>query len=341
MDTFVDSAWYWFRFLSPHLESGPIDRDVVARWTPVDHYTGGAEHTVLHLLYFRFFTKAMADLGLIDHREPTLKLNHQGEILGRDGYGMSKSRGNAEDPDDYVATHGADAVRLFLMFIGPWDQGGSWNPRGIGGVSRFLNRVWAVTLDPKGAEHGDPTAGQLPAGESAVQAEEAIRRAAHRTLRTVTAEYEGGRFNTMVAHLMELTNVLTRYRGTPVAGGDAWFEAVRFLVLMLAPAAPHIAEELWQRRRAAGGDAAVNLLVDSVHVERWPAFDPELATEETVELPIQVNGKLRDRVSVPVGLSEHAIEEIVLAREKVVAILAGRPPRRVVHVPGRLVNLVV
>jgi leucyl-tRNA synthetase len=198
-----------------------------------------------------------------------------------------------------------------------------------------------VTLDPKGVEHGDPSAGRLPAGESATQAEEAIRRAAHRTLRLVTAEYQSFRFNTMVAHLMELTNVLMRYRGTPVAGGEAWYEAVRFLVLMLAPAAPHIAEELWQRRRAAGGDAAADLAVDSVHLERWPAFDQRLASEETIELPIQVNGKLRDRVVVPVGLSHDAVQEIVLGRQKVVAALGGRSPKRVVHVPGRLVNLVV
>ena len=341
MDTFVDSSWYWFRFLSPHLDSAPIDKAIVARWTPVDHYTGGAEHTVLHLLYFRFFTKAMADLGLIDHREPTLRLSHQGEILGADGAGMSKSRGNIEDPDEYVGRYGADAVRLFLMFIGPWDQGGAWNPRGIGGVSRFLHRVWSVTLDPQGVERGDPQAGRLAAGESVEQAEEAIRRAAHRTLRTVTAEYETFRFNVMVAHLMELTNVLMHYRGTPVAGGEAWYEAIRFLIVMLAPAAPHIAEELWQRRLAGAGVTGAWTMARSVHREHWPAHDPALAAEETVELPIQVNGKLRDRVVVPVGLSQTEIEEIVLAREKVVEALGGGTPRRVVHVPGRLVNLVV
>jgi leucyl-tRNA synthetase len=341
MDTFVDSAWYWFRFLSPHLDTAPIDKQVVARWTPIDHYTGGTEHTVLHLLYFRFFTKVMNDLGLIAHREPTLRMSHQGEILGADGVGMSKSRGNIENPDDYVSKYGADAVRLFLMFAGPWDQGGAWNPRGIGGVSRFLHRVWTVTLDPHGVERGDPQSGRLGANESVGQAEETIRQAAHRTLRDVTGQYETFRFNVMVAHLMELTNVLMRYRGTPVAGGEAWDEAVRFILLMLAPAAPHVSEELWQRRLAAAGVAGAGSTEQSIHLEAWPAYDPAHAAEETTELPIQVNGKLRDRVVVPVGLSQTEIEEIVLAREKVQSALGGKTPQRVVHVPGRLVNLVV
>jgi leucyl-tRNA synthetase len=342
MDTFVDSSWYWFRFLSPHLDSAPIDKEVVARWTPIDHYTGGAEHTVLHLLYFRFFTKVMADLGLIGYREPTLRLNHQGQILaGPTGERMSKSRGNVEAPDAIVQRDGADALRLFLMFLGPWDQGGAWDSRGIGGVSRFLHRVWAITLDPQGVERGDPQAGRLPAGESAERAEATIRRAAHRTLRTVTAEYEATRFNVMVAHLMELTNLLMRYRGTAAAGKEAWDEAVRFLLLMLAPAAPHVSEELWQRRLAAAGVAGAGSTERSIHLEVWPAYDPAHAAEETIELPIQVNGKLRDRVVVPVGLSQTEIEEIVLARAKVLVALGGKTPTRVIHVPGRLVNLVV
>jgi leucyl-tRNA synthetase len=342
LDTFVDSAWYWFRYLSPHLQTAPIDRDLVARWTPVDLYTGGTEHTVLHLLYFRFFTKAMFDLGLIDYREPTLRLRHQGQILaGTTGERMSKSRGNVQAPDELVRRAGADALRLFLMFLGPWEEGAAWDARGLGGVSRFLHRVWTVVTEPHGVERGDPDAGRFPAGVSEAQAEQAIRRAAHRTLRTVTAEYEAFRFNVMVAHLMEFTNLLMRYRGTPAAGGEAWYEAVRFLILMLAPSAPHISEELWQRRLAAGGVAGAGSVAHSVHLERWPTFDPLLAAEQTVEIPIQINGKLRDRVAVPVGLSQGQIEEIVLRREKVVAALAGRAPQRVVHVPGRLVNLVV
>ena len=233
MDTFMDSSWYWFRYLSPHKDDGPIDTAMVARWTPVDQYTGGAEHAVMHLLYAREITKMMRDVGLVEQGEPFLRLFNQGQILGADGERMSKSRGNVQDPDDLVARYGADTIRLFLMFMGPWDQGGPWSSTGIGGVHRFLNRVWTLALDPAGLEGGDPDSGKLPAGEDAAAAERSIRMAAHRTLRVVADEYEGFRFNTMVAHLMELANTplpLPRHRsrrrprlgrGDPAAPPDA------------------------------------------------------------------------------------------------------------------------
>ena len=248
MDTFIDSSWYWFRYLSPHNAEGPVDVDLVKDWTPVDQYTGGAEHAVMHLLYSRFFTKAMRDLGLVHEREPFYRLFNQGQILGADGERMSKSRGNVEDPDALVARYGADAVRLYLMFMGPWDQGGPWSAGGISGPAKFLNRVWAIATDPHGREPGDQTGGALPAGEEEHDARDRMRAAAHRTLRDVTEDYEGFRWNTMVAKLMELSNLLGRYRGTSVAGLPEWDEAVRLLLLMLAPAAPHITEELWSRR---------------------------------------------------------------------------------------------
>src|SRR5262245_1620470 len=187
----------------------------------------------------------MRDIGMVDQDEPFLRLFNQGQILGADGERMSKSRGNVQDPDELVSRYGADSVRLFLMFMGPWDQGGPWSPTGIGGVHRFLNRVWTVVLDPHGQEPGDPDAGKLPAGETEDDAIRALRGEAHRTLRDVTADYEAFRFNTMIAKLMELTNTLFRYRGTSVAGETAWDEAVGLLLLMLAPAAPHLTEELW------------------------------------------------------------------------------------------------
>ncbi len=336
MDTFVDSSWYWWRYLSPHNADGPIDRDAEAVWCPVDQYTGGAEHAVMHLLYSRFFAKALADLGLVHEREPFRRLFNQGQILGADGERMSKSRGNVQDPDELVQRNGADTVRLFLMFMGPWDQGGPWSSTGIGGVSRFLNRVWTVVLDPSGTEAGDPDAGRLPPGESAADAERALLVAAHRTLKVVTGEFEGYRFNTMVAHLMELTNVLMRYRGTEAAGGPAWNRAVDLLLHMLAPSAPHISEELWARLLESRGEPW-----HSIHVEPWPAWDEDLVAEELVELPVQVNGKLRDRIQVPPGLSPAEIERIVLEREKIRAILGDRRPDRVIQVAGRLVNVVV
>jgi leucyl-tRNA synthetase len=337
MDTFIDSSWYWYRYLSPHKADEPIDADMAEGWTPVEQYTGGAEHAVMHLLYAREFTKMMRDLGLVQQNEPWRRVFNQGQILGMDGERMSKSRGNVQDPDELVQRYGADTVRLFLMFMGPWDQGGPWSSSGIGGVRRFLNRAWTIVLDAEGLEAGDPEAGRLPVGQDLAAAEGAIRAAAHRTLRDVTEDYEGFRFNTMVAKLMELSNLLFRYRGTPAAGGAAWDEAVRLLLLMLAPAAPHITEELWSRRLAAAGREW-----SSIHAERWPEVDAAAVVEATREVPVQVNGKLRDRVTVPAGIDDAELERRVLAAPKVIAALAGRTPDRVVVAGGgRLVNLVV
>ena len=346
MDTFVDSSWYWYRYLSPHEPGGPIDREMVDMWTPVDQYTGGSEHAVMHLLYARFFTKAMRDIGLIRQDEPFRRLFNQGQILGADGERMSKSRGNVQDPDELVARYGADTVRLFLMFMGPWDQGGPWSPSGIGGVHRFLNRVWTVALDPHGTDGGSrPSDGEASRAENTEAADgasdaagsEVVRRAAHKTLKVVTAEYEAFKFNTMVAHLIELTNTLMRYRGTPVAATPQWDEAIRLLLLMLTPAAPHVTEELWSRRLTAAGAAWT-----SIHQERWPDVDEAAATDETREVPVQVNGKLRDRVRVPAGIEQAELERLVLSRDKVTAALAGRAPDKVIHAGGgRLVNIVV
>jgi leucyl-tRNA synthetase len=336
MDTFVDSSWYWFRYLSPEKGDWPIDRALVDAWTPVVQYTGGAEHAVMHLMYSRFWTKAMRDVGLVAQDEPFKRLFNQGQILGADGERMSKSRGNVQDPDDLVARYGADTIRLFLMFMGPWDQGGPWSPTGIGGVHRFLNRVWTLTLDPHGIEGGDPDSGRLSPGEDASAAERSIRMAAHRTLRIVTEEYDGFRFNTMVAHLMELANALFRYRGSEVAGGAAWDEAIRLLLLMLAPAAPHIADELWSRRATAAGQAW-----GSIHLESWPSVDASAIADETREVPIQINGKVRDRVVVAAGIDQAELERLVLERPRIVELLAGRTPDRIIHAGGRLVNLVV
>ena len=337
MDTFIDSAWYWFRYLSPHDTEGPVDRAMADAWTPVAQYTGGAEHAVMHLLYSRFFTKAMRDVGLIGGDEPFLRLFNQGQILGADGERMSKSRGNVQDPDELVRRYGADAVRLFLMFMGPWDQGGPWSPTGIGGVHRFLNRVWTLAIDPNGREHGDPDAGKLPPGETEEDARIAIRGAAHRTLRDVTADYETFRFNTMVAKLMELSNTLFRYRGTPIAGDAAWEEAVRLLLLMLAPAAPHITEEIWSRQAAAVGRPWT-----SIHTESWPEVDVRATTVSVREVPVQVNGKLRDKVTVAADATAAEVEAAVLASPKIAALLDGRTPDRIIAAGGgKLVNIVL
>jgi leucyl-tRNA synthetase len=220
--------------------------------------------------------------------------------------------------------------------MGPWDQGGPWSSTGIGGVARFLNRVWTLALDPHGREPGDPNAGRLPEAEAEADADRAIRGEAHRTLRDVTADYEGFHFNTMVAKLMELSNTLFRYRGTPVAGDAAWDEAIRLLLLMLAPAAPHLAEELWSRRQVAAGDPW-----SSIHTETWPTVDEAATAVSVREVPVQVNGKLRDKVVVAADADQATIEREALASPRIVALLAGRQPDRIIHAGGKLVNIVL
>ena len=340
MDTFVDSSWYWYRYLSPQFTGGPVDKSLVDAWCPVDQYTGGAEHAVMHLLYSRFFTKALRDLGLISESEPFTRLFNQGQILGSDGERMSKSRGNVEDPDALVAKHGADAVRLFLMFMGPWDQGGPWSGSGISGIVRFLGRVWTLALDPHGKEPGDPNAGTLPNGEDQAAAELSIRRAAHKAIAGVEADIEAFRFNTAVAKLMEFANALFPYRGSPVAGGAAWNEALDYLLAALSPMAPHLAEEMHSRLQAERGIAVSDPKWRSIHQASWPTVDAALLTNSTRELPIQVNGKLRDKLTIAATATEAEIEALALASDKVKIALEGRPVKKVIHAGGRLINIV-
>jgi len=340
MDTFVDSSWYWYRYLAPKNELGPIDRALVDAWCPVDQYTGGAEHAVMHLLYSRFFTKALRDLGLIGESEPFTRLFNQGQIFGADGERMSKSRGNVQDPDELVSRHGADAVRLFLMFMGPWDQGGAWSSSGISGMVRFLGRVWTLALDPHGREPGNPNSGALPDGQDPTAAEAAIRRAAHRAISGIGTDIEAFRFNTAVAKLMEFANSLFPYRGSPAAGGAAWNEAIHYLLAGLAPMAPHLADEMHSRVQAVAGIGTSDPRWRSIHAVPWPEVDPTALVESSRELPIQVNGKLRDKLTVSASATESEIEALALASPKVRTALEGRAPKKVIHAGGRLVNIV-
>jgi leucyl-tRNA synthetase len=326
MDTFVDSSWYFLRYCSPHDDTAPWNREKVDAWMPIALYTGGAEHAVMHLLYFRFFTKAMRDLGLLGIDEPTLVLRNQGQILGADHNRMSKSRGNVQAPDDLVARYGADTVRAFLMFIGPWDQGGPWSPTGIDGIHRWLGRVWGAAL--ASAADGRPRADEVLG--TAEELTRALRRAAHGTIDAVTEDIEALHFNTAISKLMELTNAIVRARESGLRGSDAYDEAVDILLKLLAPIAPHVAEELWERR---GGHF-------SIHGQAWPVADPALVFAETIELPVQVDGKLRDRLVVTPDTPPEEIERMALASEHVQRYLAGRAPARVVQIPGRLVNVV-
>jgi leucyl-tRNA synthetase len=327
MDTFVDSSWYQYRYLSPHDSQHPFDPEQGRIWLPVDQYTGGPEHAVMHLLYTRFWTKVMRDMGLVEFDEPMLRLYHQGIILGADGKRISKSRGNAVLPDAMVAEHGADAVRLFLMFIGPWDQGGPWNPQGFEGIPRFLNRVWGIVAE----DESQPPAASGPEPAPPRAAEQALRQAGHRTLKKVTEDLDRFAFNTAIAALMEYVNVLSKARGTGVAGTPAWDEARRLLTLMLAPLAPHIAEEMWERL----GEPY------SVHQQPWPEWDPELAAVATVEMVVQVNGKVRDHLTLPAGTATTEAERLALASPRVQAAMDGKSVRKVIVVPDRLVNVVI
>ena len=315
MDTFVDSSWYWYRYLSPHYEEGPWDPEKGEEWLPVDIYTGGIEHAILHLLYARFWTKAMRDLGLVSFDEPFSQLYNQGIILGEDAEKMSKSRGNVVNPQDIVDRYGSDALRDFLMFIGPWDQGGPWDGRGIEGVSRFLRRALSLVGDgdPSGAE-ADPS--HLP-------------RRTNRTIKKVTDDLAAFRFNTAIASLMEHTNYLLAIKGE--VGEEEWADALRAFVLLLAPFAPHHAEEMWD----ALGEPY------SVHEQPWPSWDEALIQAQEITLVVQVNGKLRDRIEVPADITEEAAKELALSSERVRPHVEGRELRKSVYVPGRLVNLVV
>ncbi len=323
MDTFVDSSWYQYRYLSPDYDEGPWDPEEGAYWLPVDQYTGGIEHATMHLLYTRFFTKVLRDLGLVDFDEPMLRLYNQGTVLGEDGEKMSKSRGNVVAPDDLVEQYGADTVRAYLMFFARWDQGGPWDSQGIKGPRRFLEDVWRLVLEPM-----DPAQAEATPTEEQVRV---LRRKTHQTIKRCTEDMEAFAFNTYVAALMEFRNVLQEAKRTPVAGSEAWEEAIETLLLLMAPITPHIAEELWVRTGRPY----------SIHQQRWPTWDEAIAAEETFTLVIQVNGKVRDRVEVPVGISEEKAREIALASEAVRRRLNGREPKRVIYVPGRLVNVVV
>ncbi|MBA2781898.1 MAG: leucine--tRNA ligase [Rubrobacteraceae bacterium] len=312
MDTFMDSSWYWYRYLSPHYDRGPFDPERGEKWLPVDQYTGGIEHAILHLLYARFFTKVMRDLGLVDFDEPMTRLRNQGNILGPDGQKMSKSRGNVVNPQEYVDRFGSDALRCFLMFIGPWNEGGPWDGKGIEGVSRWLRR--ALSLVTGGVSSGgeaDPS--ELP-------------RRTNRLVKKITDDLGAFRFNTAIAALMEHTNYLLAVRGR-----EEWHEALRTFVTVLSPFAPHHAEEMWA---AMGEDY-------SVHEQAWPGYEEALIQASEITLIVQVNGKLRDRIEAPADISEETAKELALSSARVRPHLEGKELRKSIYVPGRLVNLVV
>ena len=316
MDSFVCSSWYYLRYVSPHYSEGPFDPEKAKMWLPVDFYTGGAEHAVMHLLYVRFFTKFIRDLGLIDFGEPFRKLFNQGIIL-KDHTKMSKSRGNVVNPDDYVATLGADTVRTYLMFIGPWDQGGDWDDSGISGTHRWLNRVWTLATEAYTSLASD--------------GDDELKRMMHQTIKKVTEDIERVHFNTMIAALMEYTNYLGKVRETRNVGNGVWQEAVKNLLLLIAPATPHLAEELWSLQGYGY----------SVHNQSWPVWDEAYVTRDEFTLVVQVNGKVREKITAPLSITEEEAVGLAKTQEKVKSHLDGKQVVKVIYVPGKLVNIVV
>lgn len=426
MDTFMCSSWYQYRYLSPHYDEGPFDPQEAAYWLPVDQYTGGIEHATMHLMYTRFFTKAMRDCGIFEPTkkaaraigrdtthlfdEPMIALFNQGMILGepRDGdlivatgefegsklnashvrvvksldgvdgsqpgtvvgevlsrkelvlnvqtpdgrsvvvdtdenttfdvpgigpdatieairyrldvEKMSKSKGNVVAPDELVATYGADAVRAYLMFAFRWEQGGPWDSKGMQGVVRWLNDVWTLALEGVSGNQPDPAA------------ERALRRKVHQTIKAVGDGLESFGFNTAVAALMALRNTLEDVQRQDNVSREAWDDAIRHMLLLMAPFTPFISEELWQR---IGGEG-------SVHMQPWPEYDPEVAAEDEITLVVQINGKVRDRIQVPANISEEDAKRIALESPAAKRYMDGKPPRKVIYVSQRgMVNIVV
>ncbi len=318
MDTFMCSSWYFLRYTSPGTDDAPFEAEKVKYWLPVDLYTGGAEHAVLHLLYSRFFIKALRDMGIVEFSEPFTKLFNQGTIIYHGGK-MSKSKGNVIAPDEYVANLGADAVRAYLMFIGPWEMGGEWSDSGVVGISRWLNRVWDLI------ETGYASQDVVP------KAERELRHITHKTIKRVTQDMERFRFNTMLASLMEFTNYLSRVQETKSISTSLWNEAISYLLLLLAPSIPHLAEELW----AKAGHTY------SIHNQSWPKWDEEIARDEEFTMAIQINGKLRDKIIVPASITEAEARELTLERERVKAYTEGKEINKIIFVPKRVINIVV
>ncbi|HHY47015.1 MAG TPA: leucine--tRNA ligase [Firmicutes bacterium] len=348
MDTFVDSSWYFMRFASPHADRAPFEQDEVNYWLPVDQYIGGIEHAVMHLLYSRFFTKVLHDAGLVDFDEPFKALFTQGMVtLG--GSAMSKSRGNIVDPDEIMDRYGADTARLFILFASPPERDLEWSERGVEGAYRFLNRVWRLARE-FAEEYPNPDGARI-VPERLSRRERDLRRKVHWTIKKVTDDIkERFSLNTAISAIMELVNDIYDFRqpggnhAPTVSNGDGGArggnstgdgvavlrEAIESLVLLLAPFAPHITEELWQML----GKGA------SVHLQPWPSYDAEAAKAEEITVVIQVNGKVRDRVTVPQDIDEDALKEIALGRDKARAFIGQKAVRQVFVVPGKLVNIV-
>jgi leucyl-tRNA synthetase len=332
MDTFVDSSWYFYRYTDAKNSKTPFDSAKAQYWFPIDQYIGGVEHAILHLIYSRFWTKVMRDLGLIVNDEPAQRLFTQGMVI-KDGAKMSKSKGNVVSPDEMVARYGADATRMYALFAAPPDRDLDWQEDGVAGVSRFLARVWRLVYQwgakPQQANSDIPTAEGAPA------AARKLNRKLHQTIAKITLDFEGRwHFNTCVAAIMELSNacqesaiILAQRNGDP----ETFRNTLKNLVLLMAPFAPFLAAELWEEL----GEES------SILRAQWPVSDPELAKEDELEIPVQINGKLVTVVRVAADADAKAIEAAALADDKVKSRTTGKKVVKIIVVPGKLVNLVL
>lgn len=329
MDTFVESSWYFLRYCCPRFEEGPLDRDETEYWMSVDQYIGGIEHAVLHLLYARFFTKALRDLGYVNIDEPFENLLTQGMVI-KDGAKMSKSKGNVVDPNALIDSFGADTARLFSLFASPPERDLDWSDQGVEGSYRFLNRVWKMVyeLSPLVSRADDPVDGAWLSAEG-----RNLRRIVHRTIRKVSEDVEERfHFNTAIAAIMELVNAVYAFEGKREPANAAVVkEALESVVLLLAPFVPHITEELWECLGHGEGIGAAS----------WPVYDPDAIREDEITVVVQVNGKLRGKVTVGVDAGEEDVRNAALADEKIRAHIEGKTVRKIIHVPGKLLNIVV
>jgi len=316
MPQWAGSCWYYLRYLDPDNDSRGWGQEKEKYWMPVDLYIGGAEHAVLHLLYSRFWHKLLYDLGFVSTKEPFKKLVNQGMILGEDGQKMSKSRGNVINPDKVISGYGADSMRLYEMFMGPLEAIKPWNMQGVEGVYRFLQKAWRMVIDED--------TGELAETVKDAQADEQTLRLLHQTIKKVGDDVESFGFNTAISQMMIFVNHLSKLQIKPKS-------VVEKFVLILAPFSPHIAEELWQRLGHS----------DSLACEPWPDYDKELIKEKEIKLAVQVNGKIKDRITVAADADEEQIKQEALASEKVIAALAGKQPKKVIVIKSRLVNIVV
>ena len=318
MGGFACSAWYFLRFTSPHHDEGPFESKSMQYWMPVDLYVGGAEHAVLHLLYARFWTMALADEGLLNFREPFTKLMNQGQLLAPDGQRMSKSSGNVITPDQIVNLYGADALRIYEMFMAPFDQDISWNTDGINGAFRFLKRVWRLYRDTYSASAG--STGYDPELEKKL----------HKTIKLVTERIEAFKFNTMISALMEFVNELyAKYLGGHWVN-HTYHSCLETFLVLLSPSAPYISDYLWKQTRHAG----------SVHEQAWPEWNENLIVDQFVEIAVQIDGKFRDLIEVPIDESEQFVFETAMDRERIKQHLSGETVLKKHYVPGRVINLV-